>query len=281
MSADAGREQALPAPLAAPRAIGGRGAWRVLTCAAALLFALGWTLVQGKDLHWDALNYHLYLGFSALNDRFAQDFFAAGAPSYLNPYAYVPLYLMVKAGVPALWIAVAFATFHATILWLVFEIGVAGGLRGERSAAWRVRAAWRGASRGVPDHAQRDRVDDRTTSRPASSWSAAGWHCAHALRSGRLALLVVAAISLRTRRRTQALERDLCGGGRAGPRLSSRNLGAARPRRPGLWRRLRRCIRRGSAAVGVDTLAALRQSVDAVVQPVVRVARVPDRGASL
>lgn len=191
MSADAGREQALPAPLAAPRAIGGRGAWRVLTCAAALLFALGWTLVQGKDLHWDALNYHLYLGFSALNDRFAQDFFAAGAPSYLNPYAYVPLYLMVKAGVPALWIAVAFATFHATILWLVFEIGVAGGLRGERSAAWPF--ALLGAVLAAACPIMLSEIGSTIADISTGVFVVGGWLAlSHALRSGRLALLVVA-----------------------------------------------------------------------------------------
>ena len=101
MSAYPGARLAGPAHAAAPVRTGTVAKWRAFAFAASLLFVLGWTVVQGKDLHWDALNYHLYLGFSALNDRFAQDFFAAGAPSYLNPYAYVPLYLMVKAGLPA------------------------------------------------------------------------------------------------------------------------------------------------------------------------------------
>ena len=47
---------------------------------------------------WDTLNYHLYAGFSAVNDRFAQDYFAAGPPSYFNPYAYVPFYALVSIG---------------------------------------------------------------------------------------------------------------------------------------------------------------------------------------
>lgn len=109
-------------------------AWRGLAYAASMVFAVAWTLALGKDVHWDALNYHLYLGFSALNDRFALDFFGAGTPSYINPYAYVPLYLMTLAGWPALWIAVTLAAFHALVFWLTFEIALAAGVRDARFA---------------------------------------------------------------------------------------------------------------------------------------------------
>ncbi len=91
-------------------------------------------MALGKDVHWDAVNYHLYLGFSALNDRFALDFFGGGTPSYINPYAYVPLWLMTQANWPALAVAVTLAAFHALALWLTFEIAIAAGLRGERHA---------------------------------------------------------------------------------------------------------------------------------------------------
>ncbi len=50
----------------------------------------------GKDMALDTLSYHLYAGFSAVNDRFAQDYFPAGPNSYFNPYVYVPLYYLVK-----------------------------------------------------------------------------------------------------------------------------------------------------------------------------------------
>ena len=50
--------------------------WRVYLACVAL--ALVCNYVLGKDMAWDTLNYHLYLGFSALNDRFKQDYFAAG-----------------------------------------------------------------------------------------------------------------------------------------------------------------------------------------------------------
>lgn len=120
----ASRESAAPRPMR-----GSLGKARTLAYAASLLFSFGWTLALGKDVHWDALNYHLYLGFSALNDRFALDFFGAGPPSYINPYAYVPLYLMSAANWPALWIALAFALIHALMLALTFEIAATAARR--------------------------------------------------------------------------------------------------------------------------------------------------------
>jgi hypothetical protein len=78
----------------------------------------------GKDVAWDTQNYHLYAGFSALNDRFAQDYFAAGAQSYFNPYVYWPFYALVSAGFSALAISSALAVAHSVILWLTFELGV-------------------------------------------------------------------------------------------------------------------------------------------------------------
>jgi hypothetical protein len=92
---------------------------------ACVVLALGCNYVLGKDMAWDMLNYHLYLGFSALNDRFGQDYFAAGTLSYLNPFAYMPFYAMVRAGLPALAICSVFAAVHSIILWLSFELGVA------------------------------------------------------------------------------------------------------------------------------------------------------------
>src|SRR5580698_9607995 len=73
--------------------------WHVYAACVALALACNYVL--GKDMAWDTLNYHLYLGFSALNDRFGQDYFAAGPLAYLNPYAYMPFYAMVRAGLPA------------------------------------------------------------------------------------------------------------------------------------------------------------------------------------
>jgi len=92
---------------------------------ACVVLALACNFVLGKDMAWDTLNYHLYSGFSALNNRFGQDYFAAGPSAYLNPYAYIPFYAMVRAGLPALVICSIFAAAHSVILWLTFELGVA------------------------------------------------------------------------------------------------------------------------------------------------------------
>ena len=97
-------------------------AYVYLACVA---LALVCNYILGKDMAWDTLNYHLYLGFSALHDRFGQDYFAAGTLSYLNPYAYAPFYAMLRAGLPALVISSTFAAVHSIILWLSFELGVA------------------------------------------------------------------------------------------------------------------------------------------------------------
>jgi len=78
----------------------------------------------GKDMAWDTLNYHLYAGFSAVHDRFAQDYFAAGPPSYFNPYAYVPFFYLVSAGMSALTISSALAAVHSVVLWLTYELAV-------------------------------------------------------------------------------------------------------------------------------------------------------------
>ena len=97
---------------------------RVAVYLACSLLALLSCYLAGKEMAWDTLNYHLYLGFSAFHDRFSQDYFAAGAQSYFNPYAYAPFYAMVSAGFPALLVAGCLALFQSSLLWLTFELGV-------------------------------------------------------------------------------------------------------------------------------------------------------------
>lgn len=84
--------------------------------------AIAWTLFAGKDIPWDALHYHVYAGFGALNDRLTTDLFPAGMQTYINPYSHVPLYLMLKAGWSALAIGAALATIHSVTLWITWEL---------------------------------------------------------------------------------------------------------------------------------------------------------------
>lgn len=91
----------------------------------ALLTVLGvaYALWAGKDLNWDLINYHFYAGFSVFNDRLDQDFFPATSPSYLVPYAYAPLYLMVHAGWDDRIIVALLALMAVPALWGTWEIG--------------------------------------------------------------------------------------------------------------------------------------------------------------
>jgi hypothetical protein len=107
---------------------------RAVVYATCTLLAIAWTLLAGKDVPWDALHYHLYAGFSALNDRFAADFFAAGPQTYLNPYSHVPLYLMARAGWPSLAIGITFACLHSVMLWMSYELARAVSRRADGTA---------------------------------------------------------------------------------------------------------------------------------------------------
>jgi len=88
--------------------------------------ALATSAALGKDMMWDTLDYHLYAGFSALHDRFAQDYFAAGVQSYFNPYAYVPFYLLATSGLSALAATSILALLQAGVLWLSYELALLG-----------------------------------------------------------------------------------------------------------------------------------------------------------
>jgi hypothetical protein len=83
--------------------------YRAYVYAACTLSAIVFYDAFGKDMASDTLHYHFYAGFSALNDRFAQDYFAAGPQSYFNPCAYVPFYVLVKMGLPGLLISIVLA----------------------------------------------------------------------------------------------------------------------------------------------------------------------------
>jgi hypothetical protein len=96
--------------------------FRIYVYAACTILAVALNYVFGKDMAWDQLHYHFYSGFSALNDRFEQDYFAAGVQSYFNPYAYVPFYLLVKLGLPGLAVGTVLAMIHSVVLWLTYEL---------------------------------------------------------------------------------------------------------------------------------------------------------------
>lgn len=98
--------------------------YRLPVYIACTVLALVITYRLGKDVAWDTLDYHIYAGFSALNDRFAQDYFPAGPQSYINPYAYAPFYALLQSGLSGLAIGALLTLWHSVILWLTFELAV-------------------------------------------------------------------------------------------------------------------------------------------------------------
>src|ERR1700679_3668397 len=99
--------------------------YRLPVYIACTVLALVINYLLGKDMAWDTLNYHLYAGFSAVNDRLAQDYFAAGPASYFNPYVYAPFYYLVSTNLSSLEISSILAAAHSVILWLTYELAAA------------------------------------------------------------------------------------------------------------------------------------------------------------
>ena len=97
---------------------------RFVVYAGCTLVAMFTTYHLGKDMAWDTLDYHFYAGFSALHDRFSQDYFAAGPQSYLNPYVFLPFYLLTTSSLTSLQVALLLAAVQSVILWLVYELAL-------------------------------------------------------------------------------------------------------------------------------------------------------------
>jgi hypothetical protein len=95
--------------------------WVYLICS---LLAVAASLLLGKDTMWDTLAYHLYAGFSALHDRFGQDYFPAGGQTYFNPYVYVPYYLLARSGLSAVIVSTILAIAQSGIFWLTYELAL-------------------------------------------------------------------------------------------------------------------------------------------------------------
>jgi hypothetical protein len=81
---------------------------------------LGWLafisipLAQGGlGLSWDAINHHVYLGWTAAAARFDRDVLAAGYQSYQFPYLYWPLYELASRGASGTVAGVVLASLQA------------------------------------------------------------------------------------------------------------------------------------------------------------------------
>lgn len=106
------------AAAARPSALAGLLRWEgLLVCLLTVACFVAVPLSQGElGLGSDALNHHIYLGWTAQQPRFDLDFVAAGYQSYTFPYLYWPLYRMAAAGWSGVAVGVALAALQGLLL---------------------------------------------------------------------------------------------------------------------------------------------------------------------
>jgi hypothetical protein len=89
----------------------------LLVCLLTVACFVAVPLAQGEvGLGSDALNHHLYLGWTAFQHRFELDFVAAGYQAYTFPYLYWPLYQMAAGGWPGVAVGVALAALQGGLV---------------------------------------------------------------------------------------------------------------------------------------------------------------------
>jgi hypothetical protein len=80
-------------------------------------------------LSWDALNHHIYLGWTAEQPRFDRDFVAAGYQAYQFPYLYWPVYKLATSGFSGATAGLVLAMLHSTAVpavWLIARSTIPG-----------------------------------------------------------------------------------------------------------------------------------------------------------
>lgn len=80
-------------------------------------------------ISWDALNHHIYLGWTAEHPRFEQDFLAAGYQSFQFPYLYWPVYKLATGGWSGEWAGFFLATLHVVAVppvWMMAKTCIPG-----------------------------------------------------------------------------------------------------------------------------------------------------------
>jgi hypothetical protein len=102
----------------------------LVVCVLAWLAFIAVPLLQGGiGLSWDALNHHIYLGWSAERPRFDRDFLGAGYQSTQFPYLYWPAYKMAVSGWSGISTGVVLATLHLVAVppvWMIARLCMPG-----------------------------------------------------------------------------------------------------------------------------------------------------------
>jgi hypothetical protein len=73
-------------------------------------------------LGWDAVNHHIYLGWTAEQHRFDRDFLGAGYQSFQSPYLNWPVYKMAVSGWTGVSTGVVLASLHVVAVWPVWML---------------------------------------------------------------------------------------------------------------------------------------------------------------
>jgi hypothetical protein len=88
-----------------------------MVCLLAWVAMISIPLAQGGiGLSWDALNHHIYLGWTAETHRFDRDFLAASYQAYQFPYLYWPVYKLAMAGWSGAAAGVVLGTLHLLVV---------------------------------------------------------------------------------------------------------------------------------------------------------------------
>lgn len=105
-------------PAARPSALTALLRWEgLLVCLLTVAFFVSVPLAQGElGLGSDALNHHIYLGWTAQQHRLGLDFVAAGYQAYTFPYLYWPLYQMAAAGWSGMAVGVTLAVLQGVLI---------------------------------------------------------------------------------------------------------------------------------------------------------------------
>lgn len=83
----------------------------------------------GIGLSWDALNHHIYLGWTAQGHRFDQDALGAASQSLQFPYLYWPAYQLAIQGAGPVQAAAVLSALHALVvpaLWAIARVLIQG-----------------------------------------------------------------------------------------------------------------------------------------------------------
>jgi hypothetical protein len=87
-------------------------------------------LTLGKiGISWDALNHHIYLGWTAERARFDRDLLAASYQSFQYPYLYWPVYKLATSGFSGSAAGVVLASLHALAVppvWMIARSCIPG-----------------------------------------------------------------------------------------------------------------------------------------------------------